>query len=97
MKHGMRYSLAVYVGLLFAGFLHQPNGRAYLTDSMSQVSRMQTMSHETATQTWAKPHDCESEAVRTAETARLQERQTPAGHQEHLNHLAQAPKRNPFR
>ncbi len=91
MKRGVRYSLAVYVGLLFAGFLHQPNGRAISTNSASQTIADQIPPEGTGTQTLAKPLDCEAEAVRTLD------RGTTSEHTPLSSFKPRHPLRNPFR
>lgn len=91
MKHGVRYSLAVYMGLLFAGFLHQPNGRVYSPDSASQASAEHMTPDGPGIQTLAKPLDCEAEAVKTLDRIASSEHTPPTALK------PRHPQRNPFR
>ncbi len=94
MKRGIRYSLAVYTGLLFAGFLHQPVETAHSTDQ-PMTSLVEFAEYDSPmqpqTDTWAKPEDCRTSATATAESENEAKR-----------HAVQTlrtmhPVRNPFR
>lgn len=86
MNRWFRYSAVVYIGLIYAGFLHQPGSHAPFDQADPTADAGMVFPHELHPQTWARPTTAEEEAV---ETHTLKKAKVAVN--------AMPPKRNPFR